>query len=235
MKPFWVGPPASRTTEFSVAYRYKLSRAGPCGGETGPYNPPRGAQTVRHTPRNVTASTATPVQASVLCLSIREFASLGETEQSSQREQLADVLQRLLTHWREDARLVLEAMDGAAVVSLTGPLRVLEATQAELADNEFAVTLHHGAVRAVQNQGEVMLSGDGVDTARAIAARPGVHPPTATREFRRALLAASPERTESLQRAGEYMDDRLRSHELFEVDPTALQRRKQRRMLIGAF
>lgn len=233
MQAFW-GPRAGmRTTDFSVAYRHKLTLGALFAGRR-PLQSGRGAQT-RASPRNVTASTASPVQASVLFLSIREFATLTVTEQARQREQLADVLQRLLPHWREDARLVLESIDGAAIVSLTGPLRVLEATQADLADNDFAVTLHHGAVRAVQMRGDVMLTGDGVDTARAIAARPGVHPPTATREFRRALLAAAPERGESLQRAGEYMDERLRSHELFEVDPGAMQRRKQRRLLIGAF
>jgi hypothetical protein len=173
------------------------------------------------------------VQASILFLAIRDFATLAQAEQVRQRARLVETVRALLPHWRDDTRVVLEADDGAAIVSLTGAVRVLEAATDPAARTGFGVALHHGAVRAMELAGSLQLVGDGLDTARSIATRPGKHPPMATRQFRRALLAAAPERRESLREAGDFVDERLRAHELYVLEPEAAQRKQRRRLLLG--
>jgi hypothetical protein len=209
------------------------------------YNPSRHALRARSPSPPVTAASPSlpasqpqlpaPVQASILFLAIRGFAGLAQAEQARHRQRLQDTVDTLLAHWRDDTRIVLETEDGAAIVGLTGPVRVLEAAHAAVAQQAgFGIALHHGAVRALQLSGQPTLTGDGLETARAVARRPGEHPPTATRPFRRALQAAAPERMVSLRAAGDFMDERLRNHELYELDPAAGRRRGQRRLLVGA-
>ena len=178
-------------------------------------------------------ATPAPVQASVLCIAIRDAAVLGPADLERRRDELRNLVRILLPNWRDDTRIVLEADDGASIVGLTGPVRALEAAETAAADGGFGIGLHHGAVQALEQDGRTVLVGDGVESARAVASRPGAHLPTATRDFRRALLAAAPERREALRSAGDYTDSRLRSHELYEVDPAAARRRKMRRQAPG--
>lgn len=174
-----------------------------------------------------------PVQASVMFLRLREFASLSVAEQALQRQRLTKLVASLVPLWREDARVVLEGIDGAAIIGLDNPALALQAAQQATAHAGLGIGLHHGPLQLVEVDGITQVKGDGIETAQAIAALPEAQPLAATREFRQALFLASPGGADVLRPAGNYVDDRLRSHELYAPDPDAARARRLRRMLLG--
>lgn len=174
-----------------------------------------------------------PMQASVIFLRMAEFASLPVADQARRRQRLTKLVASLLPLWPEDARLVLEAGDGAAIVALDDPELALQAAQRAAAHASLTVALHHGPVQVIEVDGTTQLRGDGIETALAIAALPEAPPIAATREFQRALFLASPRAADALRPSGEHVDHRLRSHELYIPDAAAARARGQRRMLLG--
>lgn len=174
-----------------------------------------------------------PMQASVIFLRMTEFAALPVADQARQRQRLTKLVGSMLPMWREDARLVLEADDGTAIVALDDPELALQAAHRAATHPNLIVGLHHGPLQVVDVDGTTQLRGNGVETALAIAALPDASPIAATREFQRALFLASPRAAEALRPAGHFVDHRLRSHELYIPDAAAARARQQRRMLLG--
>lgn len=179
-----------------------------------------------------------PVPASVLFLRMRRWEEGLPSEQARRRTQLAATLRAALPAWSEDRRVVLEAADGFAVVGEGDPADALRA--ARLAadhspDNPLAIALHHGPVRAVgEGLAETRVQGDGVETAAALAGLSGDHAVVASQSFRDALAVHWPVQASFLQPAGDVVDERLRSHALFVLDPLPARRRAMRRNVVGA-
>ncbi len=173
------------------------------------------------------------VQASVIFLRVRNFASLTPAEKKRQHERLIDTVRTLVPLWRDESRAVLEAPDGAAILSLDDPALALEAAESALADPGLGIGLHHGPVHTITADGQTQLAGAGVDGAHAVAGLSAVHPLLATPEFRQALLAATPGGVETLRRVDEDSDACARSREIYTCDPRLARSRRRRRLLVG--
>ena len=177
------------------------------------------------------------VPASVLFLRLRGWGENLPSEQSRRRTELASTLRAALAAWAEDRRVVLEANDGLAVVGAADPAIALKA--ARLAahaskDSGLGIGLHHGPVRATgDSSGEVRVQGEGVETAAALAGFSAEHPLVASQAFRDALAVGSPRQAANLRDAGEVLDERLRAHTLFVLDPLPARRRAVRRVITG--
>lgn len=167
------------------------------------------------------------VQASVIFLRIRDFASLAPAEKKRQHERLIDTVRTLVPLWRDESRAVLEAPDGAAILSLDDPALALEAAEAALAHPGLGIGLHHGRVHTTTVDGQVVLAGAGIDGAHAVAGLSAAHSLLATSEFRQALLAAAPGGAASLRRVDEGSD------EIYTCDPGLARSRRRRRLLVG--
>lgn len=183
-------------------------------------------------------SAPVPVPASVLFLRMRGWAEELPSEQVRRREQLAAVVRPALAAWAEDRRVVLEAHDGIAVVGEGDPADALRAARLAADQPEasrLAIALHHGPVRAAgEDAADLRVQGDGVETAAALAGLSGAHAVVASQSFREALALRSPDEAETLQPAGDVVDERLRAHALFVLDPKPARRRAMRRKVLGA-
>lgn len=74
---------------------------------------------------------------------------------------------QLLPLWPEDARVLLEAAGGAAIVALDHPGLARKAAQLAALHDAVAVGLHHGAVQLAQRDDGARFSGEGVTGAQA--------------------------------------------------------------------
>jgi hypothetical protein len=178
-----------------------------------------------------------PVPASVLFLRMRGWEEDLPSEQARRRDQLAATLGSALPAWPKDRRVVLEAPDGLAIVSEGDPSTALQAARLAAQHNKdgaLGIALHHGPVRAVgETPEEARVQGDGIDTAAALAGVAASHPVVASQSFREALAAHAPGEASKLRAAGELVDERLRSHALFVLDPAPARKRAMRRNLLG--
>jgi hypothetical protein len=167
-------------------------------------------------------------QASVLVLRMPAFAALSALDQEVQRLHLSNTVQAVLDLWRPEGRIVLEAPDGVAIVGLGDPVHALDAAHKAAGRASFGIGLHYGSVSVVEADGQPRVAGDGLDVAQAVAnqAEPGL--PLATRDFRSALRRTAAEEAAVLQRAGELVDAKRRTHRLYAADArdaAALRRR----------
>lgn len=177
------------------------------------------------------------VPASVLFLRLRGWGEDLPSEQARRRTELAAALRAALAPWAEGRRVVLEAADGLAVVGEADPAVALKtarlAAQASR-DARLALGLHHGPVRASgEAAAEVRVQGEGIETAAALTGFGAEHPIVASQAFRDALAIRSPRQADTLRAAGEVLDERLRAHTLFVLDPLPARRRAVRRTITG--
>jgi hypothetical protein len=179
------------------------------------------------------------VAANVLFLRLPGFAGQPVAEQARRRHELATIARSAAAAWAGDARIVLDAPDGLAIVGRGDPWAALEAARLAAAGapaNTLGIGLHHGPVHAIADAAcGARLTGDGLDTAASIAgAGNGQHPFLASLPFREAVAAQSPQRASALRPAGEFVDHRLRAHALFAFDPAAIPGQLRRRAVLGA-
>lgn len=174
-----------------------------------------------------------PLRASVLFLRIREFGALSAEEQARQRSSAIQLTGKLLRLWPDDGRVVLQAVDGTAIVGLDNPGLALDAAERAAGHPGLVLGLHHGPVETVELDEAPRLRGEGIASAHALAGLPQAQPLVATGEFRQALLAADPRRAESLRHAGDFVDAELRSREIYAIDAAVSSARRQRRMLVA--
>ncbi|AEG93083.1 PEGA domain-containing protein [Ramlibacter tataouinensis] len=106
-------------------------------------------------------------------------------------KRLAAALDRALSGWPADQRLVLEADGAAAVIGLGGPVAVLEAARRAARKDGLLIALHHGPVQLVRQDSGMQAMGEAMDTAAAAAvAEEGRPALRTTPQFDQALAGA---------------------------------------------
>lgn len=172
------------------------------------------------------------VFASVAFLKIHDFGRRPVVEQARLRAQLEAVVAVALPALEENARIVLDAADGIALVVLDDPRAALALAERTLAAGAaglpLAIGINHGPVKqSGKGKGEGLL-GDGIAVAAAIAELAGPQKLLLTRDFRQALEDAAPGAEAALAVAGTHTDASLRAHELYRPDPRGAARRGAR-------
>jgi hypothetical protein len=170
--------------------------------------------------------------ASVAFLKIHDFGRRPVVEQARLRAQLEAVVAVVLPALEENARIVLDAADGIALVVLDDPRAALALAERTLAAGAvglpLAIGINHGPVKQSGKGKSEGLLGDGVAVAAAIAELAGPQKLLLTREFRQALEDAAPGAEAALAVAGTHTDSSLRAHELYRPDPRGAARRSAR-------
>lgn len=172
------------------------------------------------------------VFASVAFLKIHDFGRRPVVEQARLRAQLEAVVAVALQDLREEARLVLDAADGIALVVLDNPRAALAVAERSLAAGAaglpLAVGINHGPVKQAGKGKNEGLLGDGIAVAAAIAELAGAKKVLLTKEFREALADAHPGAEAALATAGTHTDASLRAHQVFKPDTRGAARRRLR-------
>lgn len=111
------------------------------------------------------------MQASVLFLRLSNLAAQPLPEQERRRQQLLAAARSAAACWPDDARVVLDAADGFAIVGRGDPRLALQAAQ-RATDPALAIGLHQGEVEASQDEAQgTHLHGEALATAAALADR----------------------------------------------------------------
>lgn len=181
---------------------------------------------------------APPVQiqpsifASVAFLKIHDFGRRPVVEQARLRAQLEAAVAVVLPELKENARIVLDAADGIALVVLDDPRAALALAERTLAAGAvglpLSIGINHGPVKQSGKGKSEGLLGDGVAVAAAIAELAGPQKLLLTKEFRQALEDAAPGAEAALAVAGTHTDASLRAHELYRPDAGGAARRSAR-------
>jgi hypothetical protein len=173
--------------------------------------------------------------ASVLSLRMRGFAD-DPARQAGARETLLAAARKALAGWDPAHRVVLEAPDGLAFVGLVPPsvaLRAAGIVSREATGASLGIGLHHGVVEVVEEGGQARVSGEGVETAAALAGFTTTDAVVASQAFREALAARSRRDADDLRPAGDMVDEQLRKHPVFVFDAAAARDRTLRRRLLA--
>jgi len=111
--------------------------------------------------------------ASVAFLKIHDFGRRPVVEQARLRAQLEAVVAVALPELKENARIVLDAADGIALVVLDDPRAVLALAERTLAAGAvglpLSIGINHGPVKQSGKGKSEGLLGDGIAVAAAIA------------------------------------------------------------------
>lgn len=178
-----------------------------------------------------------PTLASVAFLRVPGFSRRPVAEQLRLRAQLEAVVAVAIAPLPVADRLVLEAVDGVALVLLGDPRAAHETAErcvAAAAGLPLCIGLNHGPV-ALSGEGEAAgLVGDGLQAAAVVAACAEPGQLLVSRAFREALAETAPDREAVLEATGVFTDASVRSHELFAGDGAALRRRRRRLLAAGA-
>lgn len=171
--------------------------------------------------------------ASVVFLGIPGFAHKPVPEQAKLRSTLDAAIAAALLPLNEADRIILDALEGAAIVVLSDPRDALQAAQTALAAVEgvsLGVGVNRGPVTLLAGEGnESGLMGDGIDAAIRIAGFAPVGGMLVSRSFRDALVEGAPDLAGKFQPAGTFTDSHVRAHELFSLDGAALRAQTRRR------
>lgn len=179
-----------------------------------------------------------PVSASIILLRSHGYAHRPVADQTRIKGQLEALVAIAVAPLPPGRWLVLDAPEGLAVVVLSGGESALDTAQRALAaaaDLRLAIGVNHGPVVAeAGDRGEIVLAGDGIETAMVVAgfAMPGSL--LVSRTLRDEIAEQAPERAEDLRPAGTFSDARVRTHDLYAPDEHAARRRRQRLFLLGA-
>lgn len=144
--------------------------------------------------------------ASVVFLGIPGFAHKPVPEQAKLRTQLDAAIASASVPLNEQDRIILDALDGAALVVLSDPRGALQAAQRAVASTSggpFGVGVNHGPVTLSMGEGgESGLMGDGIDAAMRIAAFASAGGLVVSRSFRDVLAESAPDLAVQFQPAG---------------------------------
>ena len=176
-----------------------------------------------------------PVPASILSLRMR--GSGGNARQQEARHQrLLEIARKALAAWPDDRRVVLAAPEGLAFVGDVAPSVALRAAGIAARDSVGAalgIGLHHGPVQVVREGDATRVTGEGIETATALAAFTSTEGIVASQAFRDRIAAALPRTAQDLRPAGEMVDDQLRKHPIFIFDAGAARGRLVRRNVLA--
>ena len=132
------------------------------------------------------------MQANVLFLRLRDADGPSPESQGQGRQQLVAAAEAAVAVWDEDARVVLEAPDGLAIVGRGDPQLAMKAAQQATAAGAqtLGIGLHHGSVEATQGGDGVRVQGEGLAGAAGAAAGAAPGAIAASPAFRKALAMA---------------------------------------------
>lgn len=183
-------------------------------------------------------TTAVAADASVIGLTIREFARQPVADQTRLKAQLEALAAIAIQPLAAADRLVLEAPEGLVVTVLSGPedaLQVAERAQAGAADLPICIGVNSGPVKLASDpSGEQKLIGDGVAGAVTLSNLATRGRFLISRSFHEARATLAPQRASEFSSVGVVTDDNVRTHELFTFNPAARAARKRRLIIIGA-
>jgi hypothetical protein len=186
----------------------------------------------------MTKTTAASFRASVAFMKIQDFARKAVPEQTRLRAQLEAVTAVLTAELPASSRIVLDALDGAAIVVLANPegiLRLAErALNAAAGGLPLCIGINHGVVQVAygSRSGDGMV-GDGIAVAATIAEFASSSRLLVSRSFREALADAAPGIEAGLPSAGTVTDPGLRTHEVFSPDRRVDLRQRRRFLAAG--
>lgn len=175
-------------------------------------------------------------EASVVYFNIQAFASVTVAEQAELRGQLDAAVAAAVAEIDQEARIVLEAADGAAIIVLGAPMAALQAARAgrNTTTAPIGIGLNHGPVKTDERSATtIRMLGDGLETACVIADFSGPGRCLASRAFRDVLARQSPMAAGELLRVDAMVDADVRSHELYVDNPAAARARERRRGVLG--
>jgi hypothetical protein len=191
----------------------------------------------------------TTATASVVLLSLADFAKRPVAEQARLKERLEALIGRAIEPLAAVDRIVADTADGAAVVVLAPPAdALLLARRARRMAQEtgnslpLRVGVNHGPVGvAADASGEVRLVGDGIAAGASITPFAASGQVVASRAFCDALAATGAELAVRPRSAGTVTDANLRAHEIFTFEPehdgtpadAALAPRRRRAVLVA--
>lgn len=183
-------------------------------------------------------TTVMAADASVIGLTIREFARQPVADQARLKAQLEALAAIAIEPLSAANRIVLESPAGLVVIVLGGPqeaLQVAERSQAGGADLPLCIGVNYGPVKlAADPGGGQTLVGDGIVGAVTLANLATRGRFLISRSFHEALGAFAPHRASEFGSVGIVTDDNVRTHELFTLDPAARTVRQRRLIMIGA-
>lgn len=176
--------------------------------------------------------TSKPATASVIFVRIPGFARKSVSEQAQLKDALDALVAAAVEPLAPRDRIVLDATEGTAIVmpGFAGiALGTARRMQHAAEGTPFCIGVDHGPLQVRDEaHGVTTLVGDGLAAAVTVAdfAQPGQV--LASRAFREALKNAVPASAAELRKAGDFTDNRVRTHELFALDPKAAARRRFR-------
>jgi len=186
----------------------------------------------------MTEPAAAPALASVIVLTLRNFARSPVPERARMKAQLEALVANAIKPLRTAERIVLDAPEGAAIVVLDDPekaLQLAERAEAEAADLSLTIGVNHGPLKVVADARRgTGLIGDGVAAALTLASAADPGRFVASRAFHEALESVAPARAAELDPAGVLTDRRLRTYELFTRNRQAANVRRRRLYGFGA-
>jgi len=182
-------------------------------------------------------SNIAPVLASVIVLSIQDYARKAVMEQVRLKERVEALVRSALAPVAPARRIVLDAPQGFAVALLDRPpvaLAFAERVQAAAAGLPLCIGINHGPVTIAEdaNRGAALV-GDGIAAGMTMAQAAAPGRMIASRAFRDALDADAADSAARLGSAGVHTDAQVRTHELFTLDPRAANSRHRRLAFAG--
>lgn len=185
----------------------------------------------------MTEGTGSTAIASAVFLSLVDFSKLPVAEQARLKERLESITASVIAPLAEADRVVLDALDGLAIVCL-GPAdaaldlgeRLLRKAQAL----PIRIGINHGPIKLTSDaRGEARLVGDGLAAAATITSFAARNRLLVSRSFRDALADVDSERAENLLEAGTFTDAQVRAHEVYAPNVRAHAARRRRLFFFG--
>ena len=182
-------------------------------------------------------SNVAPALASVIVLSVQDYALKAVMEQAKLRTRIEALVRAALQPVQPALRVVLDTQHGMAVAFLDRPRAALdfaERVQAGAADLPLSIGINHGPVTITEdaNRGKALI-GDGITAGMAMAQAAAPDRVIASRAFRDALEEDAPDGAARLSAAGVHTDSQIRTHELFTLDRRAAGARRRRLAYAG--
>lgn len=181
---------------------------------------------------------ASPALASVIVISIHDFARQSVSEQDRSKGKAEDLVVSALRPLPQAQRIVLDAPHGVAVAVLDNPklaLELAERVQGDAGDLPLCIGINHGPITIAEdaNRGRGLV-GDGIASGMILAGIAAPGRMVASRTFHEALLGDSPTSAVRLAAAGKHTDSQVRTHELYMLDQRAARARRARFAAVGA-
>jgi len=175
----------------------------------------------------------------VLGLTLRDFGQQPVARQARSKTALERLIETVIASVPATERVVLDAPDGAVVVSLQAPDDVLglaeRAQKLAPPDLSLCLSVNYGPVGVATAEGQAEgLFGDGISAALTLAnaAQPGHF--LVSRSFQEKLTASGSERANDLSALGTHTDANVRTHEVFALDSDAGHDRRRRYFIKSA-